>query len=364
MRKRLRIKSIFAGIWAERRSPNPQVSRYKRMHTRPSIKDIARGAGVSPSTVSRALADSPRLSPATRQRIQALAVEMGYAPSAAARSLVTGESQTFGILAPSLADPYVAAVMLGIETESASAGYRLLWASTGGEPDREIAAVRMLLAQGPDGLVVLSSRAGRAWQEILPALDVPAVFVNSDQPGEHVFTIATDNEHGGWLATKHLIELGHERVAYLSGPEAGRSQQARAAGYRRALQEAGLAFARSRLLPGDGSVAAGRAALAEVLAQPGPARPTAIFCYNDLSALGLLAEAHRCRVRIPDDLSVVGFDNVPYAELSLPPLTTIDQRKEELGRLAVTTLLAVRRHEPVSDIHLRGELIMRGSSRE
>jgi DNA-binding LacI/PurR family transcriptional regulator len=332
------------------------------MHPRPSIKDIARLAGVSPSTVSRALAGSERISAATRQRVQTIAKELGYTPSQAARSLVTGASQSIAIVAPSLADPFLAAVLAGIERESLAAGYHLVVASTAGDAGREIEGVRMVLGQQPDGLIVLSSRAGKAYQQVLPGLDIPVAFVNSDQPGEQVFSIATDNEHGGWLATRHLLDLGHHRIAYLGGPPQGRSQQARAAGYRRALHEARLSFDLGQVLPGDGSIAAGRRALAEIAAQPPSQRPTAVFCYNDLSALGLLAEAHRLGLRLPEQLSVVGFDNVPYAELSLPSLTTIDQRKEELGRLAVSTLLAARRGEPVADIRLRGELILRGST--
>ncbi len=332
------------------------------MHSRASIKDIARLAQVAPSTVSRALAGSDRISDDTRRRVQTIAQELGYTPSQAARSLVTGASQSIAVVAPSLADPFLAAVMAGIERESLAAGYHLVVASTSGDAGREIEGVRMVLGQQPDGLIVLSSRAGKAYQEVLPGLDIPVVFVNSDQPGEQVFSIATDNEHGGWLATRHLLDLGHRGIAYLGGPAQGRSQQARAAGYRRALQEAGLGFDPQRMLAGDGSIAAGRRALVELTGQPPVQRPTAIFCYNDLSALGLLAEAHRQGLRLPDQLSVVGFDNVPYAELSLPPLTTVDQRKEELGRLAVTTVLAVRRGEPASDIRLRGDLIIRGSA--
>ncbi len=332
------------------------------MHSRPSIKDIARLAGVAPSTVSRALSGSDRVSDATRRRIRAIAEDLDYTPSAIARSLVTGASATLGIVAPSLADPYVAAVMRGIEDGCVEAGYHLLVAATGGDPEREIAMVKLLARQQPSGLVVLSSRAGQAYRNLLPALGVPVVFVNTDQVGEQVFSIATDNEYGGWLATRHLLDLEHRRIAYLTGPSAGRSQQARAAGYRRALQEAKVDFDPCLMLPGDGTITAGREALRALLHLPAAIRPTAIFCYNDLSALGLLAEAHVHAVHIPTDLAVVGFDNVPYAEVSLPPLTTVDQRKEEMGRLAVDTILAAYRGEPVSDIHLRGDLIVRSST--
>ena len=190
---------------------------------------------------------------------------------------------------------------------------------------------------------------------------MPVIFVNSLHVGDQVFNVMTDNEYGGWLATGHLLRMGHTRIAYLGGPERGRSHAARAAGYRRALEEAGLAFDPVWVIPGDGSIEAGREALHWWLNQPDPIRPTAIFCYNDLSALGLLAEAHQQGVAIPDDLSIVGFDNIPMTAISIPPLTTVEQRAEALGRYAVASLLAALATKPVTDIILRGELVPRAS---
>jgi len=332
------------------------------MHHRPSIKDIAQKAGVAPSTVSRALAGSTRVSAATRKRIKAIAAEMDYTPSAAARSLVTGASQTLGIVVPGLSDPYIAAVMEGIENASAAAGYQHVIASTGGDPEREVRAVRMLAGYNPDGLIILSSRADAAYIDVLPTLNMPVTFVNSAQIGDSVLSIATDNEYGGWLATRHLLDLGHERIAYLGGPARGRSQQARAAGYRRALQEAGIPFDSERMIPGDGSIQAGQEALTRILSRPEDIRPTAVFCYNDLCALGLLAQAREHGLPVPESLSVVGFDDTPLAAISAPPLTTIEQRTSELGQLAVASIFAALRQEPVADIRLRGELIVRTST--
>lgn len=332
------------------------------MRSRPSIKDIARRAGVAPSTVSRALAGSTRVSVATRKRIEALAAEMDYTPSAAARSLVTGASQTLGIIVPGLSDPYIAAVMEGIESASAAAGYQHVIASTGGDPEQEVRAARMLAGYNPDGLIILSSRAGKAYIDLLPTLNVPVAFVNSAQIGDSVLSIATDNEHGGWLATRHLLDLGHERIAYLGGPARGRSQQARAAGYRRALHEAGLLFDPDLILPGDGSIQAGQEALDRILSRPEDMHPTAVFCYNDLCALGLLAQARRHGLHPPESLSVVGFDDIPLAAICAPPLTTIEQRTTELGQLAADSIFAALRQEPVADIRLRGELIIRAST--
>jgi DNA-binding LacI/PurR family transcriptional regulator len=316
---------------------------------------------VAPSTVSRALANSPRVSVATRERIHAIARDLAYTPSLTARSLVKGDSPIIGVISPTLSDPYVASVMKGIEAASHAAGYQRLVASTQGDTQREIEMVRLLLGHNVAGLIILSSRAGRLYNDILEQIDVPVIFINGRHSGRRVFNITTDNEHGSGLATGYLLAQGHRRLAYLSGPAAGRSQIARAAGYRRALEEAGLDFDPAYLIPGDGSIEAGRNALSWWLGQPPLKRPTAIFCYNDLSALGLLAEAYQQGVLIPDDISVMGFDNVPLSAISIPPLTTVEQRTSELGRLAVTSLLAALTDRPVTDIFLRGELIVRAS---
>ncbi len=305
---------------------------------------------------------STRVSSTTRDRIKAIAADLNYTPSAAARSLVTGASRTLGIIVPGLSDPYIAAVMEGIESASAAASYQHVIANTGGDPAREIQAVQMLLGYNLDGLIILSSRAGKAYTGILPTLDIPVVFVNSTQIGDSVLSVATDNEHGGWSGARHLLDLGHKRIAYLGGPSLGRSQQARAAGYRRAIQEAGITFAPKLMLPGDGSIQAGQDALNAILSLPERTRPTAVCCYNDLCALGFLHEARRQGVRIPESLSVIGFDNIPIAAISAPPLTTIEQRTAELGQLAANSIFASLQEEPVADIRLRGELILRAST--
>ncbi len=331
------------------------------MSHRPSIKDIARIAGVSPSTVSRALAGSPRISEQTRQRIQAIAQELNYTPSLAARTLVTGASPMLGVVAPSLADPYVAAVMQGVELASHDRGFQRLVASSQGDPEQELAMMQVLAGHNVAGLIIISSRVPQGYGTGLPPLGVPVVFINSLHTGEQVYNVMTDNEHGGWLATRHLLEWGHTRIAYLGGPAKGRSQAARLAGYRRALEEAGHPYRSQWVLRGDGTPRAGREALRWWLRQPEARRPTAFFCYNDLSALGLLSEAYQQGVVIPEVLSVVGFDNTPVTEISIPPLTTVEQKTQDLGRQAVASLLAALASKPVTDVILRGQLIPRAT---
>ena len=185
-----------------------------------SIKDIARTAGVSHSTVSRALSDSPLVSAQTKSRIQNLARDMGYSPDAQARSLVLGRTLTVGVVVTTITDPFIAEIVQGIEVTALDHGYSVILASSNAEPEREIAAVEMLRSKRVDAVIVTSSRVGALYQEHLNRLGVPVVLVNSHskQAGRYTFSISVDNRHGGCLATRHLYQLGHRRIAYITGP--------------------------------------------------------------------------------------------------------------------------------------------------
>ena len=210
-----------------------------------SITDIAAAAGVSPSTVSRALQDHPRISPARRQAIQALAQQMGYRPSQVARSLVTGRTRTLGVVITDVTDPFVAEVMKGAELASRESGYTLLFASSDRDPDREIEALRLLLDRQVDGMIVISGRAGSRYAELRSAggagiADWPLVLVNNDHTGPGVYSVRMDNVAGAHEAVSHLRRLGHRRIAFVSGPEGGRSSAERLAGYRQGITANGL----------------------------------------------------------------------------------------------------------------------------
>ena len=190
-----------------------------------SITDIAKAAGVSPSTVSRALQDHPRISPERREAIQALAQEMGYRPSQVARSLVTGRTRTLGVVVTDVTDPFVAEVMKGAELASRESGYTLLFAMSDRDPEREIEALRLLLDRQVDGMIVISSRAGSRYAELRRAgeagiADWPLVLVNNDQPGAGIYSVRMDNRRGA-RSREPSAALGHRRIAFVSGPRAG-----------------------------------------------------------------------------------------------------------------------------------------------
>ena len=334
---------------------------------RVSIKDIAQAAEVNPGTVSRALRDSPRVHPETRERIQRLAEKMGYSPDAQARSLVMGRTQTIGVVVTTLTDPFVGSVVQIIESTAHEHGYTVILTSSNDIPEREIAAAEMLQSRRVDGVIVTSSRVGSLYQGRLERLHVPVVLINNraEHSGRSTFSIRIDNHHGGHLATEHLIGKGHRRIAYVTSPADRSDDLERMAGYRDAQEEAGLDFDPALVVQGTGRAGGGQRALPLLLALADPA--TAVFCYNDMTAIGLMDAAWKAGLSLPQDLAVVGFDDIAFARYSYPSLTTIAQPMAALGEGAMKTVLALlsddeHRRPSVPDQLIPGRLIVRASS--
>lgn len=326
-----------------------------------SIKDIARLAGVSHSTVSRALRDSPLIPEATTKRIKEIASEQGYTASAIARSLVTRKTQAIGVVVTSIADPFNGDVVDGIEQIANQHGYSVILAMSQADRDREIAVVRSFQERRVDGILVASSRVGALYLPVLSELRVPIVLINNQGGTAQVHTVAMDNVAGATLATRHLIELGHRRIAYVGDRFGFQSDTDRREGYRRALAEAGLEADDTIEFWGDGKLDGGTAAAAEIIRCE--TKPTAVFCYNDMTALGLMAEMVRRGVHVPGELSVAGFDDVLFARLAQPGLTTVRQPRFELGGLAMTMLLSLMGSLLTEkSMTIQGELVVRQST--
>jgi DNA-binding LacI/PurR family transcriptional regulator len=335
---------------------------------RVSIKDIARAAGVSHSTVSRALSDSPLVSDETKARIQRLAQEMGYSPNTLARSLVTRQTYTVGVVVTTIADPFVAEVVQGIEATAHDYNYTVILCSSGAKPEREIAAVEMLRSKRVDGVIVTSSRIGALYLEHLERIGAPIVLINNhnEQSGRYTFTVTVDNRHGGYLATEHLVQLGHRRIAYVTAPADHSSDLDRMAGYRQALVAGGIEPDAALIVPGNGRAGGGERALQALMELN--ELPSAVFCYNDMTAIGLMHAARQVGLSVPRDMAVVGFDDIPFASYFYPPLTTIAQPKVEMGRLAMKMALSLmtigeeNHEEELSNVVVRGKLVVRAST--
>jgi DNA-binding LacI/PurR family transcriptional regulator len=327
-----------------------------------SIKDIARALGISHSTVSRALRDSPLVRAETVSEIKEKAYALGYRPSAVARSLVTRETRTIGIVVTTIADPFHGEVVTGIEEVAGAAGYSVILASSHREPEREMRAVRALQERRVDGILVASSRVGDLYLSAMTEMRVPIVLINNQHDGQLVYSVSVDNETAARDAVRHLIELGHTRIAYLGDQFGSHSDAERLAGYRSALGSAGIAFDSEMVAQGDSSPEGSVPVVRRLLAST--PSPTALFCYNDMSSLAALQVAAELGLTVPEKLSIVGFDDLFFAAYLQPPLTTIHQPRREMGREATQLLLALLKGEPVASqrVAVKADLVVRGST--
>jgi LacI family transcriptional regulator len=326
-----------------------------------TIKDVARHAGVSVTTVSHVVNKTRFVSDDGRGRVEHAIRELGYVPSAVARSLQRSATHTLGMLIPNSSNPYFAEVVRGIEDRCFAAGYNLLLCNTDDEPRRQGQVLQVLAERRVDGLIVVSSGEDPALPGLLGGLRVPAVMVDREIDTLACDLVETAHMQGALQAVQHLVAIGHRRIACIGGPAGVVSADQRVAGWRLAL--AGLGLPTEGLLhPGDFTSEGGYAALHAILRQS--QRPSAVFVANDLMAIGALCAAHECGVSVPDELSIVGFDDIELARFTCPPLTTVAQPKQRIAHMAVDMLLEriEGRRQEVRKVVLQPELRVRASS--
>ena len=290
---------------------------------------------------------------------------MLFRSSAVARSLVTRKTCTIGVVVTSIADPFNGEVVEALEETANRNGYSVILATSQADPDREIAVVRSFQERRVDGILIASSRVGSLYMPLLGELSVPIVLLNNQHPGAFVHAVTIDNVDGAFHATRHLLELGHTRLAYIGDRFGLQSDAERLSGYKKALQLAGLPVSKELIVRGDGKTAGGTEAASQLIGKdvPEELRPTAVFCYNDMTALGVMKQAETMGLVIPRDLSIVGFDDLFFASQLRPPLTTVRQPKAEIGRCAMEELLSLLRGEQTSTKTLiKGELVVRRST--
>lgn len=332
------------------------------MSKRVNIADVAREAGVSVQTVSRALNNKGEISPETRARVLATVERLGYRPNTLARGLVTRKTATLGLVVPDIANPFFSEVTRGAEDAAHQAGYSLFLCNAMEDPARELEALHTLEAQRVDGIVLCSSRLSeeefRALLDRLPAI----ILVNTELSGSNLHSVRIDDEAGARCATQHLLRTGRRSIAFLAGPPASQSGRRRAHGYHRALTEAGLVVDPDLNLGCAPHLEGGMSAARQLLSR----RPEidALLCYNDLVAVGALQACAALGRGVPGDVAVVGCDDILLAGLVTPPLTTLRSDKRALGAEAVRLLL--RKLEGCTggceNIVLQPELIVRASA--
>lgn len=335
--------------------------------TRVSIKDVARAAGVSHSTVSRALRDSPLISQATRIRIQWLADEMGYVPNSVAQSLQMSRSGTIGLAVTTLSDPYFADIAEGIDEVACRAGFSIFVTSSHNDPETEIRAIETFHRRRVDGIIVASSRLSGLYAQRLERIHVPVVLINQNaEDSSSLFSsVAVDEVAGARLAVEHLLACGHRRIGYLGMGNRLRSNQRRLTGYRQAMANAGIDPPDDWMLivPDEvaeeyGDVNAGQAAFPQLYATG----VTAVLCYNDRTATGALIACRDQDLCVPLSCSIVGFDDIELAGYVTPPLTTIAQPKRDMGRRAMQMVLNLMNERPVTDQVMIPDLVVRQST--
>lgn len=333
-----------------------------RDHTAPpsTLLDVARLAGVSPSTVSRILNGTAKVADAKRQAVLAAIEQMNFAPNQMAQALKKGRSMTVGIVVQDFASPFFDETLRGIDEGLKDTGYASVIVSGHWNEEEEIARIRLLLARKIDGIIVVSGRIGsEAIGQFAAHCPIVATARKVGAARAHGFRL--DHEHGAWLAVSHLAELGHRRIAFIAGPADHEDAQARLAGYRRALADAGIGFDPALVVAGDFHEAAGMAALERLLAAG--AQFSAIFAANDLSAYGARLGLYRKGIRVPEDISLVGFDDLPASAYTTPPLTTVRQPLYAMGRIATGALLQLINGEPVDAELPPLELVVRETTR-
>lgn len=324
----------------------------------PVMEDVAARAGVSHQTVSRVINNHPNVSAKTRTLVEAAIAELGYRRNTAARQLVTRRSETFGVVAHNMEQYGPAHILLGIQEAAHTAGYAVNTVGLHEVSEKAIVeTVEYHLAHQVDALVVIAPQVEtvRAIEQLHPGVPLVAI---GDIGAAGVQSVGVDQQRGGWLATQHLIEQGHRKIAHIMGPVDWLDAQARRRGWEAALAASGLEP--GPLLVGDWSAESGYAAGRKLLDSTDC---SAVFAGNDQMSLGLMRAAYERNLRLPLDLSVVGFDDSPEAGYYFPPLTTIRQDFAELGRRCVGMILdGIAGDDPLFSVRIQPHLILRAST--
>jgi DNA-binding LacI/PurR family transcriptional regulator len=303
-----------------------------------SLRDVAERAGVSVATASRVASGSAVVRPATRARVERAMRELLYVPPGRLEP-----SGAIGLFVPEFGNPVFAAIAQAMEDAASRERLAMILCNTHGSAQRELDYVHMLLERRVDGMIFVSAeitdvRGTHAHYLTLRERGARLVFVNGHAENLEITSVGVDERAAGRLATEHLIGLGHEQIGFVAGDRFALPTREKTLGHQDALRTAGLAD--GQVAHGDFSVAGGRRAMSELLERPRPGRPTGVMCSSDLMAIGAMQEAADRGLRVPDDVSVVGFDGIDAASWTQPPLTTIEQPLEEIARTAVWALRA------------------------
>lgn len=305
------------------------------------MKDVAELAGVAVSTVSYVLNDSGPVAPDRRSRVLDAVRVLGYLPNESARNLKRRSVASVGLVVPDLVNQYFAMIAEGVERAASAHDVVVVLCTPEASGDSESWNSRLLRSQRLDGLIYLAGAEPRMQALIELTRVGPVVLVDEKLPGLDLPSVVSENRRGAREVATHLVALGHRRFAIIGGPSELWTAEQRLSGYREAIAAAGIDPDAVPTLTGDYRMSSGEHLAAELLSRPAHERPTAVVCANDLMAIGVLSHCRRVGLRVPEDLSVVGFDDLPFASLLTPSLTTVRQPAREMGAAAAELLLAM-----------------------
>ncbi len=342
---------------------NPKTERRaKRNPERMDIHTVARLAKVSTATVSRTINHVPTVNAKMAKRVWEVVKDLNYLPNTQARALVSGRSRLLGLIVSEITNPFFPELIQGFEDVAVEQGYEILISSTNYDPERMKRCIRRMVERKAEGVAVMTFGIEEPLLDQLAERKVPLVFVDvgPDRPG--ISLLRVDYLQGIRQAVQHLAALGHSEIAFVSGPLRLHSPNSRLAAFHRAMQECGIALDPTRVVEGDHTMEGGMAAAEKLLTQG--KLPTAVICSNDMTAIGVLHEAYRKGLRVPDDLSVIGFDDIHITQMTIPPLTTIQMSCYELARAAVMALKAHVEKVPEAkrEIPIETQLVVREST--
>lgn len=303
-----------------------------------SIRDVAKRARVSIATVSRVVNRIATVDPELAKRVWKAVDEIGYVPNPQARALVSGRSKILGLIVSEITNPFFPEIIQEFENLAVAHGYEVMMASTNNDPERTESVARRMLQRNVDGVAVMTFGIEERLLDALVESPVPMVFVGSGPKKDNVRVIKVDYNEGIRAAVQHLAALGHRSIAFITGPLRIRSAVERRDAFLHALEEIGLSAGSAMVLEGNHSMEGGIAAMEKLLAQG--AQPTAVVCSNDMTAIGVLHALQRASLSAPQDISVVGYDDIHLSQFMLPPLTTVRMSCKDLASAAVDALRA------------------------
>lgn len=327
-----------------------------------TMKEVADKAGVSTATVSRALMNPEKVSAATRQKVEQAALAVGYVPRSFTRNVRHNETRIVMVMVPDICDPFFSEIIRGIEVTATQKGYLVLIGDCAHQPQKEKEFLELLLTRQVDGLILLGSQFPFALLSDEQRYQLPVVMANEFASEMSLPTVHIDNLTAAFVAVNHLLKLGHQRIACIAGPDSMPLCRYRTQGYIQALRRSNLPVDPACIIRGDFSFATGAQALTQLMSLPQP--PQALFCHSDVLALGAMSQANRLGLRVPEDVSIVGFDDIEMARYCDPPLTTIAQPRYQIGCEATQMLLEAFQGKQVNSGSrlLESELVIRGST--